>query len=224
MIDGVGLADRDGLALRARDGLGLRERKKLATRRALCDAAMQLAISHGIEAITPERIADVADVSPRTFRNYFSSPEEAIIAGMQESARAMPANLRARPATEPIWDSLCIALVTTVEETMSARELIQLLELVRCHRSLLAEHLTVLEEVGQQLAEIIAERTGTDLNRDIYPRMLADVARTAVKSSMDLWSQGNTGRDIGEILTEALDLLGRGLSVPATAPPITGST
>ena len=217
MIDGVGLAERDGL--------GLRERKKLATRRALCDAAVQLAISHGIEGITPERIADVADVSPRTFRNYFSSPEEAIISGMQESARAIPANLRARPRNEPIWESLCVALVTTVEEVMSARELKQLLELVRCHRSLLAEHLTVLEEVGQQLAEIIAERTGTDINQDIYPRLLADVARIAVKSSMDLWSQGNTGRDIGEILTEALDLLGRGLSVPATsAPPITGST
>ncbi|HST86040.1 MAG TPA: TetR family transcriptional regulator [Kineosporiaceae bacterium] len=214
----------DEVVLRERDRLGLRERKKLATRQALCDAAMQLAINHGIEGITPERIADAADVSSRTFRNYFSSPEEAIISGMQESARALPANLRARPRTEPIWDSLCIALVTTVEETMSARDLMSLLALVRCHRSLLAEHLTALEEASQQLAEIIAERTGTDVNRDIYPRMLADVARIAVKSSLDLWSQGNTGRDIGEILTEALDLLGRGLSVPATAPPITGST
>jgi AcrR family transcriptional regulator len=207
------------------DELGLRERKKLATRRALCDAALQLAISHGVEGITPERIADAAEVSPRTFRNYFSSPEEAIVSGMQESARAIPANLRARPRDEPIWDSLCIALVTTVEEVTSARELMQLLALVRCHRGLLAEHLTVLEEVGQQLTEIIAERTGTDADQDIYPRLLADVSRIAIKSSMDLWSQGNTGRSIGEILTEALDLLGRGLSVPSTAaPPITGST
>lgn len=200
--------------------LGLRERKKLATRRALGGAALQLAISDGIEGLTPERIADACDVSPRTFRNYFSSAEEAIISGLQAGAFDIADTLRARPADEPIWDSLCIALVTTIERAMPARELMRLLGLIRCNRGLMVEHLTVFEDERQQIAEIIAERTGTDVVHDVYPRLLANTAGMAVKTAMDLWSQGDTGRSFAEILTEAMGLLSRGLPIPTTAAAV----
>jgi len=58
---------------------GLRERKRLATRRAILIAAIQVVRERGLEAATVDEIARIADVSPRTFFNYFSSKEEAII-------------------------------------------------------------------------------------------------------------------------------------------------
>lgn len=54
--------------------VSLRERKKLATRAALSHAAWSLMVERGLEAATPEAIAEAADVSPRTFRNYFMRP------------------------------------------------------------------------------------------------------------------------------------------------------
>lgn len=199
------------------DEPGLRERKKLATRRALCDAALKLALDEGVAALTPDRIAEEVDVSPRTFRNYFSSKEEAIVAGLQDRAHEVADNLRRRPAGEPIWDSLRAVLVPSLESGIAGHDLMNLLGLIRCHHALLAEHLTSFEDLGRQLAEVIAERTGTDASRDVYPRLLADASGIAVKTSLSLWATGATGRSLADIFGEALDLLSSGLPLPAPA-------
>jgi AcrR family transcriptional regulator len=58
--------------------LGLRERKRLATRRAILIATAELVRERGFDGVTIEEISRVADVSPRTFFNYFGSKEEAV--------------------------------------------------------------------------------------------------------------------------------------------------
>jgi len=59
--------------------IGLRERKRLATRRAIHKAVLDLVEAKGYEQVTIEEISHVADVSPRTFFNYFPSKEAAAI-------------------------------------------------------------------------------------------------------------------------------------------------
>jgi AcrR family transcriptional regulator len=59
--------------------LGLRERKRLATRRAIQVAALELVAEHGLGGVTIDEISRVADISPRTFFNYFPSKEEAVL-------------------------------------------------------------------------------------------------------------------------------------------------
>ena len=198
-------------------GPGLREQKKLATRRALSRAALRLTLAGGVDDLTPDRIAEAANVSPRTFRNYFSSKEEAIVFALQDRASNVAAKLRARPAGEPIWESLRAVLTEVAEDALPRPQLLQLMGMVHCHHALLAQHLTTYEAMGVQLAAVIAERTGTDPETDLYPRLLADVAGTAVKTSMRLWAAGQTGRTIGDLLDEAFTLLSRGLPEPLTA-------
>lgn len=63
----------------APDQLGLRERKRLATRQTIQRAALQVVREQGLDGATVDEIARVADVSPRTFFNYFPSKEDAIL-------------------------------------------------------------------------------------------------------------------------------------------------
>ena len=61
------------------DEPGLRERKRVATRRGIQRAALRVVRDRGLEGATVDEIARVADVSPRTFFNYFPSKEDAIL-------------------------------------------------------------------------------------------------------------------------------------------------
>src|SRR3712207_4018890 len=83
--------------------MSLRERKKIATREALSAAALRLALVQGAENVRVDDIAEAAGVSPRTYNNYFSSREQAIVAAVAaERALRVGAALRARPEDEPL--------------------------------------------------------------------------------------------------------------------------
>ena len=85
---------------------GLRERKKAQTRSAISTAVMLLALERGLDAVTADDIAAAANVSVRTFHNYFGSKEEALIASWRSEFEVHLEELRARPPDEPILVSL----------------------------------------------------------------------------------------------------------------------
>jgi AcrR family transcriptional regulator len=60
------------------DQVGLRERKRQRTRQALISAAMRLFEEKGYEETTVAQIAAAADVSTKTFFNYFASKDEVL--------------------------------------------------------------------------------------------------------------------------------------------------
>ncbi|APT83084.1 TetR/AcrR family transcriptional regulator [Corynebacterium ammoniagenes] len=56
----------------------LRELKKLATRRAISEAAARILLREGLEGLTISLVAEESEVSVRTFHNYFPSIDEAL--------------------------------------------------------------------------------------------------------------------------------------------------
>ncbi|MFI5932152.1 TetR/AcrR family transcriptional regulator [Actinoplanes sp. NPDC051494] len=90
----------------------LRERKKRATREALQAAALRLALERGPGNVRVEDIAEAAGVSPRTYNNYFSSREQAIVAAVTaDRAAHVVATVVARPARVGLGDAVIDAVV-----------------------------------------------------------------------------------------------------------------
>src|SRR4029453_18333909 len=93
------------------DSVGIRERKKLATRAALCAAALRLALERGPGNVRVDDIAEAAGVSPRTYNNYFASREQAIIAAVTAGrASRIVAAIAGRPAGGGLADAVIDAV------------------------------------------------------------------------------------------------------------------
>ncbi|MFC0542315.1 acyl-CoA-like ligand-binding transcription factor [Kutzneria chonburiensis] len=89
---------------------GLRERKKRETRLALSRATIALIVARGWDEVSVEDIAAAANVSERTFRNYFTSKAEAVAASHLERALVVADELRSQPADEPFWPAVLAAV------------------------------------------------------------------------------------------------------------------
>ncbi|WP_070381009.1 TetR/AcrR family transcriptional regulator [Rhodococcus sp. WMMA185] len=196
--------------------IGLRDRKKAATRAALSDAAARLARVSGIESVTADAIASEAGVSARTFHNYFSSKEEAVLAHFEESVSDWVRLLSERPVDEPIWDTLEYVMVQIVTDPAKPlEETAATMELIESSPALLAKKLEVHLRVTRLIGEVIAERTGTDIDTDLYPNLLHLVVGAACKAAFDLWMSGRSdASEPEELVREAMRLLRQGLPQP----------
>ncbi|MEW2395455.1 TetR/AcrR family transcriptional regulator [Streptomyces sp. NPDC046862] len=204
--------------------VSLRERKKLATRAALSHAAWTLMVEQGLDAATPEAIAEAANVSPRTFRNYFASREEAILAGLVRQGTSLVDTMRARPSDEPLWDSLTQVLPSFVSAFIGERDDIAvLMRAVGDNPGMRAQHLVTYERVNQQIAEIIAERTGMDAEGDMTPRLLASVLAAVLRTSIEIWASDQTDRALPDLVRDGLAQVRDGLPIPAPRPPLDSS-
>jgi AcrR family transcriptional regulator len=196
--------------------LGRRERKKLATRAALSEAAVALSLEHGVEHVTIEQIADAADVSLRTFFNYFSSKEEAVVAGDSARGDVLVELVRARPADESVMTALRTAMLEHVDD-LAGDDQLDALRLMRRTPSLLPHQLAAYAERERALAVVIAERLGDEVPDDgsvgLRAALAAAVVMAGVRVVLLRWTDGGTrDRDVLRAdLAEMFDQLAAGL-------------
>ena len=209
--------------------VGLRERKKRETRVALSQATIRLCIERGWDNVTVDDIADAANVSVRTFRNYFSSKAEAIAASHLERMSRVAEELRARPADESLWEAIVQALLPQfapggataagpAEESPRDRRWREGLRLMLAEPALHGEIVKANAAAQAGLAEAIAERTGTDAARDVYPKLVAAVVSAGSATAVEHCLAAESPMPVGPVLIEVFDLLAAGLPVPAFRP------
>jgi len=192
----------------------LRERKKLATRAALRRAAVAQVAARGLAAVTVDEIAAGADVSARTFFNYFSSKEDAV-SGMDPAALAdMAEQLRARPASEPPPAALRAVLLGSMSPVSNPHELVERLQVTRSEPHLVAHHVACWAEMERQLVAALAERRGTDAAHDHYASLVVATNLAAARAAFMAWCDDEGRIPLVDELARHLDILASGLVEP----------
>jgi AcrR family transcriptional regulator len=176
---------------------GLRERKKQRTRDALLRAALELFTTRGFEQTTVDEIAEAVEVSQRTFFRYFASKEDAALFVTRLVESHYVAAVRERPAHEAPLEALRRAALESWETIGEAIERVVPLELhMRAYRAiestpaLLAVHLRRSMEVEEEIARIIAEREGLDVDADPRPRLVVAMFGAVMRVTERRWSVG----------------------------------
>ncbi|GAA1406006.1 TetR/AcrR family transcriptional regulator [Catellatospora coxensis] len=184
----------------------LRERKKEATRQALHEAVLRLAVERGLDAVTVDAIADEANVSRRTFSNYFANKEDALLYGDRVRVNALLELLRARPAGELPWQALTNAAVTHFEQIGEVDpNWVAQTRLLRRHPSLLAQQAAAQATLEQELAVEVAARDPGHPDEPMRSRVLAAVFMTALRTVFGLWVEQRGGAALPVAMRAGLD-------------------
>ncbi len=102
--------------------LGLRERKRIARRRAIEAAAIDLFEANGFDDTTIEDIAAAVEIAPRTFFSYFPTKEDVVLADYSSRLDRIIAKLDDQPADVPPWAALRAAFTAVATDYQSQRE------------------------------------------------------------------------------------------------------
>jgi AcrR family transcriptional regulator len=207
------------------DRVGLRERKKQATRAALSWAAIRLIVERGYDQVLVEDIAAAAEVSPRTFNNYFGSKAEAVASRRLDRCLRFADELRSRPPEEPLWEAVTGAMLSqfklgpevTAHPVTDTAAWIAGLRLMMAVPAIQAETLRAAATAEEAMAAAIAERTGTDPQTDIYPRLVAATVMAANNVTTQFFVNRRATYDnaeVGQLLTDALRQIAAGLPPP----------
>jgi len=208
----------------------LRERKKLATRRSLRRIALDLVAERGFAHVTVDDIAEAADVSPRTFFNYFPSKEAALFGTDPDRIAELRQRIVQRAPGEPILDVLRTVMVSRAQ--VVADELTELggdpadwlsrMKEARTDPHLRAAHAAQMAMVERAITEGLAERLGTDPERDPYPGLLAATAAGAFRASMTFWASSGGTVPLSQLIDLAFRALAGGLPEHCALRQVTG--
>lgn len=172
---------------------GLRERKKQATREALREAALRLALDQGPDNVRVEDIAEAAGVSPRTYNNYFSSRDQAIVAAVTAEREArVAAAVAARAPEVRLADAIIDAVLAEYTDPGETGRDAWLL--ITTHQALRDVLLETTGALSKPLAAAITERLGA-ADEFTAPVLAAGVA-AAIRVALERWLQPASGAGI----------------------------
>jgi AcrR family transcriptional regulator len=200
-----------------RVGSGLRQRKRFETRRGLSQAAIRLCTQRGWENVTVDDIATAANVSPRTFRNYFSTKAEAVAARHLERMLHIANEVRTRPPEEPLWTAITHAVMAQFEAPGQEAEDIadaslwkERIRFLLTEPAIQGEVLKADVAAQPELAKAIAERIGASHVNELYPQLAAAVVTAVVDVVGRRWLRDGPSGSIVPLLRNAFDLVGDG--------------
>lgn len=201
--------------------LGLRERKRLATRRAIQVAAVRLVAENGLDRLTVDEIGRVADISPRTFFNYFPTKEAAIV-GDAPSLPEEPIMAAFVEGTGRLLDDLGVLFTEAIERAAADHELTQLRRaIIKQNPQLFAMRIASMHEFQRDIEGVVLRRLrheqpeAEQAELESRANLITHVAVGAMRHAWLQWSNDGEAGDLSARLSDSFAMLEGLLASPA---------
>ena len=186
---------------------GLAARKRERTRRELGQAAMRLFVERGYDGTTIEEIAAAVEISPRTFYRYFPTKEHLVTTLARTSMTSFCTELAARPADEPLLDSVRTAIIAAYGDYwQEVDHLRAVLRLLRETPALRARWLDESHHQVRQVADVLAPRLAEKPGA-IRPAIVAGAVILAWNTALEHWADHGGKRNPTTAVLDALGVL-----------------
>lgn len=208
---------------------GRRERKRAATRAAITAVARSLTAERGLTGYTVEEVCERADISRRTFFNYFPTKEDAILGHTDDDipSEVLEEFISGGSASPPgeisptlFQDLVRLSLRLSEHMAASEEETRQLIGVVKKEPQLILRIIGVTEQREAQFARDVALREGVSADHPVVQMAVVLLGTIARKSSMAYFSEGNC-RPYADLLMEnisaASQLFSQKFELPAPA-------
>ena len=175
-------------------------------RRRIIDAAMELAVEGGYDAVQMREVAARADVALGTLYRYFASAERLLVAAMAEQVAVMRERLEERPRT---GDTAAQRVIDDLRRATRALQRQPNLTSAML-KSLIAGDAGVaemMEPIGQTMTAIIVSAMGHDQPTG-HDRGVAEVIQHVWMASLLWWVAGHAPADhVNDAVNRAVVLL-----------------
>ncbi|MEZ2130840.1 MULTISPECIES: TetR family transcriptional regulator [unclassified Sinorhizobium] len=168
---------------------GRRERKRRQTRERIEKSAMKLFLERGFDSTTIEDITESADVSKRSFFDYFPSKEEVVFAWQDSFADDLAAAVAARPPGEPVVKVVEEALISAIMAAAADPQSLAIAALIRDTPTLCARDQLKYAKLEQKLTEALSARAGESEEEKFRMRLLAAIVVGAVRVAGEKWHE-----------------------------------
>jgi len=193
--------------------LAIRERTRRVVRSQLTEVAVDLFAEHGYEATTVDQIAAAAGMSKRTFFRYFASKDDLVIGKYDLFGDTMAAAFEARPAGEPVWESLRRVFditVSYVDDPQQRARNETMERIVQSAPALNAAYLDKFSRMQRLLVDGVRARITTTPAADAAdprPAAIVGAAFACLIAARTTWLASDGTRAYADLLDEAMAAL-----------------
>ena len=198
-------------------GGGLRERKRAETRDKLETAAVTLVLKNGIEHTTIDAICESADVSTRTFFNYFESKEDAIL-GLDETevTSEVVEKIRAAHPDGDVVEITIRLMFGVLSPSINSSKLFKpRMKIVKAHPELLGRMANQMQRMAEQLTAairpILRESPGfreeDDEASQVSAELILSLCSSAARVTVRAWATDGNQTPIGAVEERAIKLV-----------------
>ncbi|WP_345342412.1 TetR family transcriptional regulator [Rhodococcus olei] len=186
---------------------GLRGITREAVRTRIAEVAIDLFAEQGFDAVTVEQIAAEVGISARSFHRYFPAKEDAVIGDLAPWGEFVRDAFAARPADEPVWDSLrstfeALLAQPSRDEQRSKRTMRVLTSTASLRARNLEKHLLW----ARLLTPLAQERLTGDLAA-LRAQTLVQAALVCFDIALTTWAEPDETTDAVELLRQSFATL-----------------